>query len=211
VQAVSPFDKNDVNLLFLKVEQDDIKAVEAATKAILGKKAAIATPDSFLKLLGSLFALSDKFGLAVSIIAIVVAVLIVFKTMAGNVLERAKEIGVLKTVGWTNRSVFVQLLGESLAQGFIGGIIGLLISIILSFGFRFMEVNIPIPWEMSPVPHFLPGGNDQILKTFRLPVHIPWRLACFAVILSTLLGGVAGGLLSRHISRIKPSEVLRHE
>jgi putative ABC transport system permease protein len=211
VQAVSPFGKNDVNLLFLKVEQNDIKAVEAAARTIMGVKAAIATPDSFLKLLGSLFALSDKFALAVSIIAIAVAVLIVFKTMAGNVLERAKEIGVLKTVGWTRRNVFAQLLGESLIQGFMGGVLGLLIAMMLVFGLRFMEVNIPIPWEMSPTPHFLPGGNDQIFRTFRLPVHIPWRLAGFAIILSTLLGSLAGGLLGRHISRIKPYEVLRHE
>jgi putative ABC transport system permease protein len=44
-----------------------------------------------------------------------------------------------------------------------------------------------------------------------LPVHISWRLALFAITLSMLIGGVAGGGLSRHISRIKPSEVLRHE
>lgn len=211
VQAVSPFGPDDVNLLFLKVEQNQITDVGAASKGIMGKKAAVATPDSFLKLLGSLFALSDKFGLATSGIAIVVAILIVFKTMAGNVTERANEIGVLKTVGWTNRNVFMQILGESLTQGFVGGILGLIIAIVLSFGLGFMEVSIPIPWEMSPTPHFLPGGGDQVFKTLRLPVHIPWKLASFAVLLSTLVGGLTGGLLSRHISRIKPSEVLRHE
>ncbi len=144
-------------------------------------------------------------------IAIVVAILIVFKTMAGNVTERAKEIGVLKTVGWTNRNVFMQILGESLTQGFVGGILGLIMALVLSFGLGFMEVSIPIPWEMSPTPHFLPGGGDQVFKTLQLPVHIPWKLASFAVLLSTLVGGLTGGLLSRHISRIKPSEVLRHE
>jgi putative ABC transport system permease protein len=210
VQAVSPFHSGDANLLFLKVEQKNIAAVGAASKKILGKKAAVATPDSFLELLGSLLALSDKFGLVASAIAIVIAVLIVFKTMAGNVTERRHEIGVLKTVGWTHRNVFAQILGESLIQGFMGGLVGLLVSIGLCFGLSFMEVNIPIPWEMSPTPHFLPGGDEQIFKTFRLSVHIPWTLAGFAVLLSTLLGGLTGGLLSRHITRIKPSEVLRH-
>jgi putative ABC transport system permease protein len=210
VQAVSPFAADDVNLLFLKVEQDKIKAVGAASKTILGKKAAVATPDSFLKLLGSLLALSDKFGVAASAIAIVIAVLIVFKTMAGNVTERANEIGVLKTVGWTNRNVSFQILVESLTQGFIGGMVGLIIAIGLCFALGFMEVNIPIPWEMSPTPHFLPGGDEQIFKTLQLPVRIPWALACFGILLATLSGGLAGGLLSRHIARIKPAEVLRH-
>ena len=125
--------------------------------------------------------------------------------------RRAKEIGVLKTVGWTNRNVVVQILGESLVQCFAGGILGLIIALAVSFGLGFMKISIPIPWEMSPAPHFLPGGGDPIFKTLRLPVHIPWNLALFGILLSVLLGGITGGLLGRHVSRIKPSEAFRHE
>ena len=211
LQSVSPYAPGDVNLLFIKADQEKITGLASEMKAILGSKATVATPDSFLKLLGSLFALSDKFTLAASLIAIIVAVLIAFKTMAGNITERAREIGVLKAVGWTNRNVVAQLMAESVSQCFMAGILGLLIAFVASFGLSFMKVNIPIPWEMSPTPHFLPGGGDQIFKTLRLPVHIPWTLASFAVLLSIIIGGMTGGLLGRHISRIKPSEVLRHE
>lgn len=211
LQSVSPFAAEDVNLLFIKADQDHIGSLSSAMKKILGEKAAVATPDSFLKLLGSLFALSDKFTLAASFIAIIVAILIAFKTMAGNIAERAKEIGVLKAVGWTNRNVVFQLIGESVVQCFLAGILGLLIAIIVSYGLSFMNVSIPIPWEMSPTPHFLPGGGDQIFKTLQLPVTVPWSLAVFAVLLSVIIGGVTGGLLGRHIARIKPSEVLRHD
>jgi putative ABC transport system permease protein len=211
LQSVSPYAAEDVNLLFIKADQDQIDSLSSAMKKILGEKAAVATPDSFLKLLGSLFALSDKFTLAASLIAIVVAILIAFKTMAGNIAERAKEIGVLKAVGWTNRNVVFQLIGESVVQCFLAGILGLFLAIVVSYGLSFMNVSIPIPWEMSPTPHFLPGGGDQIFKTLRLPVTVPWSLAVFAVLLSVIIGGVTGGLLGRHIARIKPSEVLRHD
>ena len=211
LQSVSPYAPGDVNLLFIKADQEKITGLASEMKGILGNKATVATPDSFLKLLGSLFALSDKFTLAASLIAIIVAVLIAFKTMAGNIAERAREIGVLKAVGWTNRNVVSQLMSESVIQCFMAGILGLLIALVASFGLSFMKVNIPIPWEMSPTPHFLPGGGDQIFKTLRLPVHIPWTLASFAVLLSIIIGGMTGGLLGRHISKIKPSEVLRHE
>jgi ABC-type antimicrobial peptide transport system permease subunit len=211
LQSVSPYAPGDVNLLFIKADQDKITGLASEMKGILGNKATVATPDSFLKLLGSLFALSDKFTLAASLIAIVIAVLIAFKTMAGNIAERAKEIGVLKAVGWTNRNVVSQLMSESIFQCLMAGILGLLIALVASFGLSFMKVNIPIPWEMSPTPHFLPGGGDQIFKTLRLPVHVPWNLAFFAVLLSIIIGGMTGGLLGRHISKIKPSEVLRHE
>jgi len=211
LQSVSPYAPGDVNLLFIKADQEKITGLASEMKGILGDKATVATPDSFLKLLGSLFALSDKFTVAASLIAIIVAVLIAFKTMAGNIAERAREIGVLKAVGWTNRNVVSQLMSESVIQCFMAGILGLLIALVASFGLSFMKVNIPIPWEMSPTPHFLPGGGDQIFKTLRLPVHIPWNLAFFAILLSVIIGGMTGGLLGRHISKIKPSEVLRHE
>jgi ABC-type antimicrobial peptide transport system permease subunit len=211
LQSVSPYAPGDVNLLFIKADQEKITGLASDMKGILGDKATVATPDSFLKLLGSLFALSDKFTLAASLIAIIVAVLIAFKTMAGNIGERAREIGVLKAVGWTNRNVVSQLMSESFIQCFLAGILGLLIALVASFGLSFMKVNIPIPWEMSPTPHFLPGGGDQIFKTLRLPVHVPWNLAFFAILLSIIIGGLTGGLLGRHISKIKPSEVLRHE
>ncbi len=61
VQSVSPFGQNDVNLLFIKADQEKIASLAAALPGIIDKKATIGTPDSFLKLLGSLFALSDKF------------------------------------------------------------------------------------------------------------------------------------------------------
>jgi ABC-type antimicrobial peptide transport system permease subunit len=211
LQSVSPYKAGDVNLLFVKADQERITGLASEMKGILGNKATVATPESFLKLLGSLFALSNKFTLAASLIAIIVAVLIAFKTMAGNIAERAREIGVLKAVGWTNRNVVSQLMSESVIQCFMAGILGLLIALVAAFALSFMKVNIPIPWEMSPTPHFLPGGGDQIFKTLRLPVHVPWNLAFFAILLSVIIGGMTGGLLGRHISKIKPSEVLRHD
>jgi lipoprotein-releasing system permease protein len=131
--------------------------------------------------------------------------------MAGNITERARQIGVLKAVGWINRNIVSQLLAESVAECFIAGILGLVIALVASYGLSFLKVNIPIPWEMSPTPHFLPGGGDQIFKTLSLPVHVTWTLASFSIVLSVVIGGLTGALLGRNISKIKPSEVLRHE
>ena len=211
LQSVSPFAAGDVNLLFIKADQEKITDLASALKGLMGPKTTVATPDSFLKLLGSFFAVSDKFTLIASLIAILIAVLIAFKTMAGNVAERVREIGVLKAVGWTRRNVTRQLLTESIVQCLIAGILGLAVAFAAAFALGFMTVSIPIPWEMSPTPHFLPGGGAPVFKTLRLPVHIPVFLALFAVMLSTLIGGLTGALLGSRISNIKPSEVLRHE
>jgi ABC-type antimicrobial peptide transport system permease subunit len=156
VQAVSPFGMDDANILFIKAAPEQIDVLAHSIKAILGDKASVATPASFLKRLGSLFALSDKFALVTSLIAVFVTLLIVLKTMAANLTERAGEIGILKAIGWSNGNVVSQIVGESILQCFIGGILGLIVALLAASALGLMHVSIPIPWEMSPTPHFLP-------------------------------------------------------
>ncbi|MDR3640392.1 MAG: ABC transporter permease [Humidesulfovibrio sp.] len=211
VQSVSPFAPGDVNLLFLTADQRRVPGLAATLKGILGDKVSISTPESFLKQLGNLFALSDTFALAVSAIAIATAALLVLKTTAGNLNERAREIGVLKCLGWTNADVIKQLLAETLIQCLFAGVLGLAVAWLACMGLSFLEVRIPIPWEMAPTPHFLPGGGEPVFKTLSLPMRLAPSLAAFALSLCVLIGILTSGLLVRRIARIKPSEVLRHE
>lgn len=211
LQTVSPFAPSDVNLLFITTDQANTEQLVSSLGEALGPKAGISTPESFLNSLGSLFALSDKFALTVSLIVIITTVLITFKSMAANVAERRHEIGVLKAVGWTGRQVVMQITAESVCQCLIAATVGLLAAFLAVAVLGLVTINIPIPWEMSPNPHFMPGGGDPVFKTLRLPIHISTGLAVSAVVLSLIVGGLTAGLLARHIARIKPSEVLRYE
>lgn len=210
LQTVSPFAPSDVNLLFIMADQAKTTQLVSNIAAVLGAKAAISTPQSFLKSLGTLFALSDKFALTVSLVVIIVTLLITFKSMAANVAERRGEIGVLKAVGWTNHQVAVQITAESVCQCLMAAVIGLLAAWITVVALSLVTIHIPIPWEMSPSPHFMPGGGDPVFKTMRLPIHITPGLALFAVALSAIVGALTAALLGRHTARIKPSEVLRY-
>jgi ABC-type antimicrobial peptide transport system permease subunit len=211
LQAVSPFSPADVNLLFIAADPSQTIPLVSNLHALLGPKAEIATPDSFLKSLGSIFALSDKFALTVSLIVIIVTVLITFKSMAANLAERRREIGILKAVGWTPRQVTLQITAEAVCQCLIAAVVGLSGAFLAVLALGSVTIHIPIPWEMSPTPHFLPGGGDPVFKTLQLPIHISPALAVSAVVLSLMVGGLTAGLLARHVARIKPSEALRNE
>lgn len=211
VQSVSPFRDQDINLLFIRADQQDVPMISSELRGMLGKQSTIASPDSFLKQLGGIFEIFDRFAMTASLLAILVSAVVTFKIMAGNVNERSREIGILKAVGWTGNNVMSQLLGESLVQGLLGGLLGLMMAAVIICLLGFVEISIPIPWDMSPVPHFLPGGDKQIFKTLMLQITMPWQLALFAVLLCMIIGSIAGGMLTRVVSRIKPAEALRNE
>ncbi|MBN1160080.1 MAG: ABC transporter permease [Candidatus Diapherotrites archaeon] len=81
---------------------------------------------------GSLIENLRNFAFLVSLIAAVVSAIGVLNTLLMSVLERFKEIGVLKAVGWTNDNVIRMILLESLLLGFFGGLGGVLLGFLAS-------------------------------------------------------------------------------
>jgi len=211
VQAVSPFSPKDVNVLFLLADQEKIPALSASLHKLLGDKTVITTPETFLRKLGTVFALSDRFAAATGLIVFAVAFLLVLKTVAGGIQERAREIAVLKCLGWTNGNLRIQITAETLAQCLLAAVIGVVLAGIACWLLSFHTVNIMIPWEMSPTPHFLPGGGDPVFRSVRLPVSLSCFVTGIAFALALGVGAVISLLCTSRISNIKPSEVLRHE
>jgi len=73
------------------------------------------------------------------------------------------------------------------------------------------QVAIPIPWDMTPRPHFMPGGAEQLLREVPLSASLSLEMVGQAVFLAVgvaLLGAFVG---IRACLSLKPSEALRHE
>ena len=98
--------------------------------------------------------------------------------MAGNITERAREIGVLKAVGWTNRNVVMQLMAESVVECVVAGILGLLIALVAAYGLSFMKVKYPHPVGDEPQASLLAGRRRSALQKpsgFPSTCHGLWR------------------------------------
>ena len=68
-----------------------------------------------------------------SIVLLVSVTLFSVKSQFGSVVERTKEIGVLKAIGWTDSDITKQVFLESLLQGLAGGIIGIGVGYLVTF------------------------------------------------------------------------------
>ena len=137
------------------------------------------------------------------------AVLLIMKTMASHLLERKREIGTLKAIGWTGREVRRQLTGEAFIQAVSGGILGVLLGYLICFGLGFLSISIPLPWELNPVVPAMAGHIEAVTHAVRLPVSVSLRLALEGLGLSVVIGCLCGYFLGRKTENMKPADILR--
>ncbi len=211
VRSVFDIRADDANLLFLKTDQTRVEEVATRVKTILGDKAIVSSGQSFAAELGSLFALIDRFGLLVGLIAFLFAAALLLRVVASSVWERRREVAVMRAVGWRQRDVMIQLWGETLVLAVAGGLVGLMFAALAMWGMSHVIVTVPVPWELSPSPHFLPGGAVTEAVTIALPARLTPELVAWALGLSVAGASLIGLWLPRRLARIDPAEVLRSE
>jgi putative ABC transport system permease protein len=115
----------------------------------------------------------------------------IMNTMYTAVLERTREIGVMKAIGARNSDIMLIFLIESGTLGLVGGAIGIVLGIGLSKLVEFIAINV---W-----------GTTLLKASF------PWYLILGALAFSFLVGSASGLLPARQASKMKPVDSLRYE
>jgi ABC-type antimicrobial peptide transport system permease subunit len=133
---------------------------------------------------------------AVGGIALLVATVGIANTMIMTVLERTREIGIMKALGAEPRTIRMLFLTETALNGVIGGVAGLVMafaaSFLLNLGFtRFIESQ----GGSVPGPLFV----------------IPPLLVLGALALAIAVSLIGGALPSRRAVRLQPLDALRYE
>lgn len=89
--------------------------------------------EEMLKSYSSVLNIVIGFIILIALISVLVSAINTANTMITSVLERYKEIGVLKAIGARNKEIFGIFLFESALLGFIAGVIGVLLGFLLSY------------------------------------------------------------------------------
>jgi len=202
---------NDVNTIFLPLPVFDIieghtyaqtrvrvsseEDIEPVRKALLEKGYLVIALTDTLDQLNRIFRITQISLATMGIVALFIASVGMFNTLTISLLERTREVGILKALGATKRDVWMIFLFEAFSIGLLGGISGLLLGALLG-----KVVNILVNILANQF-----GGNSVDL--FATP---PWFL--ITIMLLSLLVGILTGLYpARRASRLNPLDALRHE
>jgi len=170
---VYPEDIDEVEELTKDIE-DNVEGVSAFTTAELAKQ------------MEQIIDQISFFTIGIAAISTIVGGLGVMNTMIMSVMERRREIGVLKAIGATNGYVLKMILIESVIISLIGGLLGLGIGYIGSSALGFISQ----------------GQAEGIVTP---------RLAIYSMAYALLLGAVGGLYPARKASQLSPVEALRYE
>lgn len=133
-----------------------------------------------------------------ALVSLFVAALGITNTLVTSVVERTREIGVLKALGATDRQVMTQFLAEGAVIGLLGGLLGLAFAWGLTIpGDRLVRKLVQ---EQSREPLV----SDSV---FEFPGWLVAATVAFAAVVTTL----AAVYPSRRAARVQPVEALRHE
>ena len=151
----------------------------------------ILTPEEVLESFGSVLNIVTSFLLGVAAISLLVGGIGIANTIYTSVLERTREIGIMKAVGAKNSTILSIFLIESGFLGFIGGVLGVIFGIIAVKSVEYYAIT--------------------LLATSLLRASIPLYLIVGCLVFSFFIGAVSGLWPAWKATKVKPIEALRYE
>ena len=149
----------------------------------------VQTPVKALESISLILNIINLVVTGIAIISLLIGGVGIANTMYTSVLERRRDIGIMKAVGSTNFEILKIFVVESGMLGFVGGIAGAIVGLAFAFGVTF--------------------GANAYLGQELLKVSISYPLLLLAILFSFLIGLISGLAPAFQASQLKPVEALR--
>lgn len=171
---ITPF--KEVTMTSVKILATDRNGVEEAQASIRAQGFTVDTLLDTLDQANQVFRWINFGLMIIALIALVVAAIGMFNTLTITLLERTREIGIMKSVGVTDANVLQLFLTEAGIIGLLGGIAGVVLGLLTALIFNVIVNHV--------ATHF--GGSA--LGVFRYPTIFLPAMVLFPVLLGILTG-----------------------
>ena len=169
----------------MEIEEDIKEALRNNHHVLEGEEDfSVFSSDSLQNTVGDVLGILTAFVSGIAAISLLVSGIGIANTMFMSVMERTREIGIMKAIGAEDKTIMYLFIIESAIFGLVGGIIGTLFGFFIAY-----LINIFINISIS----------------FSIP------LAIFALFFSTITGAVAGWLPAKRASKLNVITALKQE
>ncbi len=131
----------------------------------------------------------------IGVVAFLISVLGMINTLTISLMERTREVGLLKSIGMRSMEINKLFITESMLIAFAGGVVGVVLGLV---GGGLISLILSIV--------SLSQGGDYIIVT-----EIPFLLIFFIICISVGIGFITGLYPSRRAVRMSPLDALRYE
>jgi putative ABC transport system permease protein len=149
----------------------------------------VQSPQQALESLESTLVAVNIFIILIASISLIVGGIGITNTMYTSVLERTKEIGIMKSIGAKNSSIFTLFFIESGLLGLVGGTIGIILGLILAYGAA--------------------AAGRAALGVNLIQAHVSFTLIFAALFFSFIVGLIAGLVPAIQAAKKNPVDALR--
>lgn len=192
-------EKNETNYQEVFVKVKDIKYVEAVEEYIKNLGYNTHSLESIRKPMQQQAKQQQMVLGSLGAISLFVAALGITNTMVMSIYERTREIGVMKVLGCYVTDIRTVFLMEAGCIGFFGGVIGVVLSYIISFAINYFGVNL--------VGGMMRGAGGMGMKIS----IIPFWLVFFALVFATMVGLASGFYPANRAVKISALEAIKHD
>jgi putative ABC transport system permease protein len=196
-QAQEFFGTDQCDMILVKLVDSDNATITEATKAItdyFGDQVSVISSTAVLSLLTTVFGTISLFLGGIAAISLLVAGIGIMNIMIVSLIERTREIGILKALGMKSHTVLAIFLGESVIIGLIGAVIG------IALGWGLANVTASVLGS-----GFFGGGSFAITPILTLEVLL--GALGFGIGVSVIFAAYPAW----RASKLKPVDALRYE
>jgi putative ABC transport system permease protein len=173
-----------------KVKEDIEKLLRKERNVKIGEENfQVTSPQNILEILDSTLAAINIFIAIIAGISLLVGGIGIMNTMYTAVIERTKDIGIMKAIGAKNSTIFTLFFIESGFLGMVGGIIGIILGMVFAYGGAFI--------------------GRLVLGVSLIQARVSIELVIGALIFSFTLGTIFGILPAMRAAKLQPVDSLR--
>jgi ABC-type lipoprotein release transport system permease subunit len=207
--------KGRVNLVLVRARPGtDVGKLAGRVEKFLPGIRAQSSKDLSASVKGTLVGADDlrrRLATLLGIVAILASVGIAALLVLSSVNKRTRELGTLRALGWGRRRVVLLVMGEALALGLIGAVLGSAMGV--GAAALVAEVVPPLKATAQRALDFSAifgsGGGAPPTARVALEAPVDARLLGLAVVLAVAAGLAAGAVGAVRAARLRPAEALR--